>query len=177
MASGKTTLGEALHAATGRPFIDLDAAICRRAQKSISQIFADEGEAGFRRRETDELLSIIGLPELKGAIVACGGGTPCFGQNMELMLCSGTVVWLRTSPERTVQRVRLAPDQRPLLAGKTPQELILAIKDGMAIREPFYQRAHLCFDSTFLETDEEIAHTTQQFIKLINETDRASTGV
>ncbi len=163
MASGKTTLGKPLAQALGRPFVDLDNAVEVAAGKSTSVIFAEDGEAAFRRLESEALHAAA----LKGAVVACGGGTPCFGSNMDFMLNAGFVVYLQASEEATLRRLKLAPGQRPLIDAllDNSDALRCKIAEMRAAREPFYSRAHVSFRSDFLESEEEIAATVLAFVK------------
>lgn len=113
--SGKTTLGRALAAAWGRPFVDLDAAIEARTGRLIREIFAGDGEDVFRRWEQEALAAAAARPD--ATVVATGGGTPCFGDNLAVMRATGRTVFLDVSP--AVIAARLPPDAtgvRPLLA-------------------------------------------------------------
>lgn len=169
MACGKTTLGRALCAA--RPaavrFVDLDEHIERQAGMSVKQIFATRGEAAFRRMES-EAISAFQAPENADAtlIVACGGGTPCHADNMDRLLRAGTVVWLRADFARTISRLLDAGDSRPLVAGKSPDELRAFVQASLAERTPHYSRAHATFDSSFLDNEAEIASSVSKFISL-----------
>ena len=97
MGSGKSTLGKALAQRCDIRFIDLDDYIEERAGKKIREIFAEDGEAAFRDLERRMLLEVS---DMDNVLVACGGGTPCFGDNMELMNSRGITVLLQTSHER-----------------------------------------------------------------------------
>lgn len=116
MACGKTTFGRALARATGREFIDLDFYIEQRFHKSIPEIFAERGENEFRRMES-AMLREVG--EFENVIIACGGGTPCFNDNMDYMLGQGTTLFLEASEEKIVSRLIENSSRRPLMAGKS----------------------------------------------------------
>lgn len=165
MASGKTTLGRPLAATIGRPFVDLDEAVEDIAGMSVPEIFRTQGENAFRELETRALKAAAD----GGAVVACGGGTPCREENMTFMLSRGLVVELKASPETTLRRLRLAPGQRPLVDAllDRPGELSAKVAEMQAAREPFYSRAHHTFRSDRLETAEEIADSVQSFINQI----------
>ncbi len=107
---GKSTVGRALAARLGRAFADLDDEIAREAGASIAELFAREGEAGFRRREA----AAVARAAAGDAVVAAGGGAPCFGANREVMQRSGPTVWLRDGLDAILARVDVA--SRPLLA-------------------------------------------------------------
>lgn len=162
-ACGKSTLGAALAARTGRPWVDLDAEIERRAGMSVRQIFDTLGEDAFRRIEADTLALVAARAD--SPIVACGGGTPCHGDNMRLMLATGTVVWLRADPARVISRILDAPGQRPRY--DHVRDLAEALRRELDERTPAYARAHHTFDSTRLDTADEIADTVTRFITQI----------
>lgn len=162
--SGKTTLGTALQCAADVDFIDLDQAIEERAGTSVSEIFATAGEAAFRRMETETLTDICGAPRCRTLIVACGGGTPCFGDNMDLMRSHGTVVWLRADRHILIRRLTEGRHKRPLVAALDADGIARYADECLAAREPFYSRATAVFDSSRLDTPDEIAATTSTFI-------------
>lgn len=112
MGCGKSTLGRALSKQTGIELIDLDHYIERRFHRSITDIFAIEGETRFRDLER-RMLEETG--EFENVVIACGGGTPCFGNNMEFMNSHGTTVYLEASEERLLDRLIKAP-QAPTLS-------------------------------------------------------------
>lgn len=158
MGCGKTTLGEALAATLGVDFVDLDHYIEASCAMSVSAIFATRGEGAFRAMEREALLE---LSRRGDVVVACGGGTPCQGGCMEAMLGGGTVVWLTVSEQRLVARLALPGQQakRPLLAGKSRDELRAFVHTALAAREPFYAKAHFRFDATRIETADETRAT------------------
>ncbi len=160
MCSGKTTLGRAVEKATGIPYVDLDEMIEREQGMTVSEIFANRGEETFRSMESDALSRVALMNDI---IVGCGGGTPCRPANMELMNSCGTTVMLRPSTERLLARLRLYRSTRPLIASLTDTEIESAMKRGLDEREKFYKAAKLEFDSTFLESEQEIAATVKKF--------------
>lgn len=161
MASGKTTFGRALAKATGRDFIDLDFYIEQRFRKPISRIFADEGEARFREMEK-AMLQEAG--QFENTVIACGGGTPCFFDNIDFMLQAGTVVFLEASVDRMVQRIIVNNSRRPLMAGKAPDEIRQAVVDGLSVRNPFYLRANIRFNGDNLEDRHQIHTSISEFL-------------
>lgn len=156
MASGKTTLGRALAAAMpGVRFIDLDEAIEAEAGRSVADIFADEGEAAFRRIESDVLRKVSHCD----SIIACGGGTPCRPENMDFMLEVGSVIYLTATSDRIVQRLQEAPPgRRPLVDAllDNTEKLKEYVDNMIATRECYYKRAHHTFDANRLDTKEQI---------------------
>jgi len=146
--SGKTTLGRQLAAHYGRAFVDLDDVIVAAAGQSIPAIFAAEGEAGFRAREAAALAALAaeGEPPL---VVATGGGTPCFHDNLALLRSSGFVLWLAVPVPELARRLAATGQAaaRPLLAAATHESpetaLLTHLTRTLAAREEFYAQAHL----------------------------------
>lgn len=141
---GKSTAGRRLAERLGYSFVDLDAAIVAREGRSINEIFTQSGEEEFRRLESAELENIIASTE--NTIVATGGGTPCFRDNMELMLAAGTVVYFRMSPENLALRLQHGRERRPKLAAINDAELTEYIAQSLAGREPYYMRSGVVID-------------------------------
>ena len=118
--AGKTTLGMELAVHLGIQFVDLDQEIEKATKQSIRSIFDEQGEAHFRQLEKYHLQKVI--QELPTFVLATGGGTPCFFDNMEIMNSSGTTIFINTPPE-TIKK-RLAKDtSRPLMQSNTIEEL------------------------------------------------------
>lgn len=161
MASGKTTFGRALSRELQKQFIDLDFYIEQRYRKSIPRIFEERGEAGFRTIEA-EMLREVG--EFEDVIVSCGGGTPCFHDNMDYMLSRGDTMWLEATPERIAERVLANPGKRPLLNGKSADELAQAIAEGLESRLPHYSRAKIHWSGQNLDDLRQIADNVKEFI-------------
>lgn len=163
-ACGKSTLGSAL-AQAGYVYIDLDEAVERRLGSTISEYVAAQGMEAFRHHERAELLRL----SAPGAIVGCGGGTPCYGDNLERMLAQGAVVRLDCSRPRLIRRLIEGGTKRPMLREVVLTEVGVGdFVDRLAAqRAPYYDRAPHSFDSTYLETPDEIAATVQRFIELL----------
>lgn len=162
MGCGKTTLGSALAEATGREFVDLDHCIEAHCGCSVTEIFAERGEAGFRELESAMLSRVA---RMENVIVACGGGTPCFGLNMNLMNRSGLTVWLNAGHEVLLRRLLEAQASRPLIAGKPADELSRFIDESLERRRPYYSRAAATFPSDELENRQEIDRSVARFIE------------
>src|SRR5687767_15355547 len=111
MATGKSTVGRLVAARMRRRFVDLDEEIERAARKTVPEIFKEGGEPAFRRLEAEALAWAVGETDL---VVACGGGAPCFGDNLTRMRGAGIVVALRASLETVLRRAGLGGG-RPLL--------------------------------------------------------------
>ncbi len=143
MGSGKSYTGKKLAARLGLPFVDLDQMIEKRAGKSISALFEEQGEARFRQFERETLHE---TNKHLAAVVSCGGGVPCFHQNMEWINQNGISVYLKTNHDILFQRLKNGRQQRPLLRGKTDEELRLYIEEKLKEREPFYNQAHIVLE-------------------------------
>ncbi len=142
MGAGKTTVGRSLSRRLQRQLLDTDAMIEARAGMSVSRIFETEGEASFRRTES-EVLS--GLAQRRSpVIVSTGGGMPLREENRRMLRQMGHVVYLRVKPETVC--ARLASDtSRPLLQGGDRKEKIRAL---LAERGPVYEAAaHIAVDT------------------------------
>lgn len=108
MGSGKTTLGRGVESRAHVSFIDLDDYIEEREGMTVSEIFKARGETGFRKAERECLAELAAKDNL---LVACGGGTPCFFDNMEVMNSSGTTVWLDASVDKPACAVGRGKEQ------------------------------------------------------------------
>jgi shikimate kinase len=139
MGSGKSTMGRALASQLDLTFIDLDSFLEEKYFKTIPQIFAEEGEEGFRKKERKVLEEVCSFDNV---IVATGGGAPCFFDNMELMNESGYCIFLDVHISSLVNRLLHARIERPLIKGKSPEELREFIEELMKKRRPFYEKAH-----------------------------------
>lgn len=165
MGSGKSTLGRALSRATGLRLIDLDTYIEQRFHASVRDLFAQRGEDGFRDLERRMLLEVA---DFEDVIVACGGGTPCFFDNVERMNAAGTTVMLRASHDRLLQRLIQGRHKRPLIAAMSDRELSEYITSAQLRREPFYSRAAHEFNSDRLDDLRQIDQSVKEFISRFN---------
>ncbi|HAQ20257.1 MAG TPA: shikimate kinase [Prolixibacteraceae bacterium] len=138
MGCGKSTLGRALAASLNMTFIDLDTYLEERYFRTIPQIFAEEGEENFRQKERKMLEEVSAFDQV---IVATGGGAPCFFDNMDLMNNSGFCIFLDVEIDSLVFRLIHAKTERPLIKGKSPEELHHFIDGMMQKRRPFYETA------------------------------------
>jgi shikimate kinase len=141
MASGKTTVGRLLAERLEWAFVDLDKLIEEGAGRTVADIFAAEGEAGFRKRETE---AVLAAAQRRKTVVATGGGAPCRPENIEAMLAAGRVYWLDVSAEEAVRRSGTASG-RPLLDGAA--DPLAAARELLEARRPFYERAHERLDT------------------------------
>ena len=143
MGTGKTHLGKALAANNNFNFTDLDTAIESNIGLSISQIFAIKGETFFREKET-EILTLLCKETHQHTIVATGGGTPCFNNNINWMNENGITIWLNNSIENIVERTIGAKLQRPLITNIPNQNLFSFFTNQLEERKAFYSQSKHC---------------------------------
>ena len=144
MGSGKSHWGKiwATHYKLG--FIDLDEVIEQEEGKPVVDIFESKGEEYFRELEAKKLREIT---EIKNTIIACGGGTPCFKNNMEWMNEHGISIYLSATPEEILRRLVKGQAQRPLIKKLNHAELLFFIQQKLKEREPFYNQANIILPS------------------------------
>jgi shikimate kinase len=152
MGSGKTHWGRLLSQKLSIPFFDLDAQIAVHTGKSIPEIFATEGEEPFRMQEKDVLHFITERHE--SFVMACGGGSPCYFNNIEYMQQSGTTVWINTPLEILFQRLVKEKEMRPLIKELTDEQLESFISKKFADRKIYYEQADIKMDDEPVKLDE-----------------------
>jgi shikimate kinase len=149
MGVGKTTVGKRLAELRTCRFVDLDRAIEAEAGCAIPAIFANEGEAGFRRRESTALRSLA----LADTVVALGGGALTKSENFEFIASAGILIYLSASVETLMDRLSDATEFRPLLAGLSLAERRAKILQLMGEREAVYRKAQLEISTDGLSAD------------------------
>ena len=137
MGAGKTTVGKALARTLGLPFYDLDWYIESRMRKTVSQLFAERGEEGFRKIEHNMLHEVA---EFEDVIISCGGGTPCFFDNMDYLNQQGRDRLSECHPRGALQAPEDGQDRASAAQGKTPEEISRLHHQQLGEREPFYKR-------------------------------------
>ncbi|MEO7620825.1 MAG: shikimate kinase [Chitinophagaceae bacterium] len=140
MGSGKTHWGKRWAAANQLEFVDLDDVIEARAKMPITAIFETGGEDYFRMLEAEALRDCAAGNR---TIVACGGGTPCFFDNMDWMNQNGITIFISADRSDILQRLLAGQQKRPLLKSLDQESLLNYIDDKLKEREPWYNRAHL----------------------------------
>ena len=153
MCVGKTTIGKELAKRRGQMFYDLDWYIEERFRKRVPQIFAEEGEEAFRKKERNMLHEVA---EFENVVVSCGGGTPCFFDNIDYMNQAAEVIYLKASPETILSHLKISKGKRPLLEGMSPEDLQTFVTDQIQTREDFYLRARHVVDVDVLDSAEKI---------------------
>ncbi len=165
MGAGKTTVGKSLSKALGIPFYDLDWYIESRMRKTVPQIFAEKGEDGFRRIEHNMLHEVA---EFEDVIISCGGGTPCFFDNMDYLNTQGETIYLKATPEVLYKHLRMGKTERPLLKDKTPEEMQHFITQQLQQREPYYLKSRHILDVNLLDTYEKINISVANIRRMLN---------
>jgi shikimate kinase len=152
MGSGKTHWARLLSKKLGLTFYDLDTVIVEQEKKSVADIFSEKGEEYFRYRETQALERIA--EEQEGFILSCGGGTPCFFNNIEYMKKTGKVIWLNTSIEVLTQRLMRERKSRPLIREVDESDLGRYIVRKLSERRMYYQQADVTVNEESVTLDE-----------------------
>lgn len=161
MGAGKTTIGRQLAISLNMQFYDLDWYIEMRYHRTVAQIFAERGEEGFREIERNMLHEVA---EFENIVLSCGGGTPCFFDNIEYMNSLCETVYLQARPEVLATHLKMGKVERPLIKGKTDEELLVYIKESLQKREPYYKQAKHIIDVSLLDNYEKI-QTSVQLVK------------
>lgn len=141
MGAGKTHWGRLLSQKLSIPFFDLDEQVTEHAGKTITEIFATEGEEQFRIQEK-EALHII-TESHNSLVMACGGGTPCYFNNIDYMKQSGAVIWINTPVEILFQRLVKEKEKRPLIRNLSDEQLKNFIVKKFADRKIYYEQANV----------------------------------
>lgn len=140
MGSGKSTIGRKVAALLGIHFVDLDKYIEERNFKTVPEIFAQEGEQAFRQKERQALAEVM---EFENVVVGTGGGAPCFFDNMQLMNNSGITIYLAPHNETLANRLMKSKTERPLIKGKSREELLDFIASALEKRSPYYEQSKI----------------------------------
>jgi shikimate kinase len=150
MGSGKTHWGKLWAVKSGMQFFDLDEIIEQQEKRSVAEIFEQSGETYFRQAETETLQT---FSKRSNCIIACGGGTPCFNNNMQWMNENGTTVYLSAEPKDILKRLITEQDKRPLIKDFSPGELIGFIEHKLKERAAFYAQAKITLPVTGIDSD------------------------
>ena len=159
MGSGKTHWGRIWAANNGLDFFDLDELIEKNENRTIAVIFEEQGENYFREKESEMLRR---FREKDHFLLACGGGSPCFGDNMKWMNQHGNTVYLSASPQYITENIATEKDKRPLLKNVKPGEILFFIEQKLNERKPFYDQ------SKFIIPVNELDENSLSALHLIN---------
>lgn len=158
MGSGKTHWGKQLAQRLQLSFYDLDEVVVQAEQMAIPEIFSAKGEEYFRNREKALLEKLV--DENESMVVSCGGGTPCFFNNIEFMKKYGTVVWLNTAVNVLLGRLMKERNERPLLKDISDDDLRNYILRKLNERRMYYEQADVIIDK-------EDAYSMNDFIQTV----------
>lgn len=154
MGCGKSSLGRRLAKKLEYPFLDLDTEVEKKSGQSIPEIFAEHGEEYFRKMEQEVLYKTT---DLSRAVIATGGGTPCYFDNMDFMNGQGVTVYLKMSPVSLTHRLENSRRQRPVIKGHKGKDLFQLIRKKLDEREPVYMRSHCIIKGESAKPDQIIS--------------------
>ena len=164
MGSGKSTIGRHLADALGYRFVDTDVFIETRFRQRILDMFAQHGEATFRRRERMVIEELMSMPD---TVFATGGGLPCYEDTMEQLLLSGQVIYLSCSPQVLAARLELCKRTRPTIKDKSGEELLAFVTDMLQVRAPIYRCAHHICPIDEVDTPQKERRFAQELASLL----------
>ncbi len=158
--SGKTTLGKKLANKLDIGFIDLDSHIEDRENRKVTEIFSEDGENIFRQKESEALIDIC--QNQSDIVVSTGGSTPCWHDNMELMKKTGKTIYLKMDSDILVSRLSKVTKDRPIVKGKSFEELKEFVKTRREKYEHFYMDADYVIEGRNLKPDDIIKELFSQ---------------
>ena len=154
MASGKSTIGKSLSQKLGVSFLDLDNEIEKNVEMTVPEIFEKKGELFFRKKEAEVLQRLLAERE-EGFVLALGGGTPCYGKNMEIVNSNTqNTFYIKLTVVDLVERIVNEKQQRPLVANIADEDLMEFVGKHLFERNPFYAKASHIIDSRKASVDE-----------------------
>ncbi|MBR3477948.1 MAG: shikimate kinase [Bacteroidaceae bacterium] len=165
MGAGKTTLGKALARQMGLQFYDLDWWIEEKAGCTIAQIFAQQGEDAFREMERQALHEVMQKDDI---VLSVGGGTPCFFDNIDYMNSQANTVYLNASVETLKAHIRMGGSKRPLVDGKSDEELTAYITTSLQKRESYYRQATYQVQIATITREEQIENYVEEIQRRIS---------
>ena len=157
MGSGKSVSGRKLATSLGLSFADLDTLIEQNYKMTIPGIFSQFDETVFRKLETKVLTDFI---KNDNFVLSCGGGTPCFNNNMELIKKNGISVYIKLSPKSLADRLIKSKTKRPLIQNIEPEQLVSKIEEMLYYRENFYSQSNITIEGLNLKVGDIIEQIT-----------------
>lgn len=151
MGCGKTTVGKRLANKMGLQFLDLDHYLESKYGKSVSVQFEEVGEPAFRERERDAIREVS--TSMDDVLISTGGGAPCFYDNMQVMKDKGVTIYLKMTAAALASRLKGARKSRPLLQGKSGEDLEAYIASTLEKREPYYEEARIVVSALSIDVD------------------------
>ena len=165
MCAGKTTVGKRLAKELNRTFYDLDWYIEERFHKRVPDIFEEDGEAVFRDLERRMLHEVA---EFEDIVLACGGGTPCFFDNMDYMNRVAETIYMKASVPTLLQHLSISRGERPLLKDRTEEELRTFITEQLRVRSPYYEKAKYIQNIDVLSSFDKVETVVNQLRERLN---------
>jgi len=150
MGSGKSVIGKKLASELNIEFFDLDTLLEERYKMTIPGIFEKFGETQFRELETLTLKSIINNDNY---VLSCGGGTPCYNDNLSLINNTGISIYIKMDKKSLSERLLKSKTKRPLLKDLTLETLPEKVEQMLIIREEFYSQAHITLEGVGLTVE------------------------
>ncbi len=154
MGCGKSSFGKRLARKLEYPFLDMDEAVEARSGLTVTEIFTGHGEAVFRKLEKEVLRETLDMPR---GVIATGGGTPCFYDNMEFMNTAGKTVYLKMSPLSLAHRLEHARRERPMVSGYKGAALLELVRTKLKEREEYYLQAHCIIKGETVKPDQVVS--------------------
>lgn len=151
MGAGKSVIGRRLAKSLNLSFYDLDEEIESHYRMSVSSIFKKYDESCFRKLEHQTLLSFSDKDDF---VMSCGGGTPCFCDNMEQMNALGVTIYIKLTASELADRIANSVKKRPLTERKSDAELADYVASTLSTREPFYSKAKFIVEGSSIDKDE-----------------------
>lgn len=151
MGSGKSTIGYKLAKNLNYAYVDLDYLIEEKYRITIPDLFAKYDEGAFRKLEKETLQETF---DLSTTVISTGGGTPCFYENMKLINKNGLSVYIKLNPITLNERLLKSKKKRPLIAKKTPEEILEHINIQLAAREFYYNQSKMIIDGLSIDIDQ-----------------------